>query len=91
MSNTTEFEITSSPVATLYGDATLVSGVERDEANDLKVYIGARYNWVHVVLPAGEMADSIERAWHGTSRHLFMRPVPPSEMLFCDKPEEANR
>lgn len=79
------YEITSSPVAALFG-ACLIVGVER-EADALRVYVGARYRGIYVVLPAGEVADGVEAAWNGWSSHLFLRPVPPPEALFTDVPE----
>lgn len=81
------FEITSSPVAGLLG-AALLGGVERDEAGDLKVYLGARYRGIFMVVPSGEHADAIEGAWNGSTGHLFVRPVPSSDRLFCDREED---
>jgi hypothetical protein len=78
-----KFEVTSSPVAAMTGDAALVVGVERDDEGDLKVYLGARYRGVYVPIAAGDDADRIERAWASVSAHLWLTPV-PSE-LCCDR------
>jgi hypothetical protein len=79
------FAITSSPVAALTG-AALVSGAERADDGDLKVYLGVRYRGVYVLIPPGENADAIERTWDsGVHGHLFMQPAPSGDMLFCDK------
>jgi hypothetical protein len=90
MSAETEtFEVTSSPVAALLGAALLV-GVERDDAGDLKVYLGARYRGIYMVVPAGDNADGVEGAWNGSRGHMFVRPVPSSDCLFCDREEAVG-
>lgn len=78
------FEITSSPIAAFLG-ATEVVGAERADDGDLKVYVSARWRGIYVLVPAGERADAIEQAWRGSMcGHLYMRPVPPDDMLHRD-------
>lgn len=76
------FEITSSPVTALLG-ASLIVGAERSDDHDLKLYVGARYRGLYVVVPAGDQADAIESAWRARG-HLFLGPAPSSDIVFSD-------
>lgn len=84
----TTFEITTSPVAALV-NAALVVGTGRTEDGDLKLYLGARYRNVYVVVPASERADEIERGYHGAGPHVWLKPA-PAEHFLCVDEEEAT-
>jgi hypothetical protein len=75
--------LSSSPVDALSPGAALVTGCERDDSGDVRLYLHARYLNEFVTLPAGEVADAAERAWAGTSSsHLWLiedRAYDPSD------------
>jgi hypothetical protein len=63
--------LSSSPVDALSPGAALVTGCERDDAGDVRLYLHARYLNEFVTIPAGDDADGAERAWAATSSCLL--------------------
>lgn len=70
------------------GMTTLVVGLEEAEGGGVKVYLGARWKRLYVLV-GPEHAEDFRRAW-GLQGHLWVYPVPPAELIRKDEAPDDN-
>jgi hypothetical protein len=83
MTEAIDYELNSSPVFAPWGPVTLLVGVEEQLDGRVRAYLGARWKRLYLLLDAAE-AEPFRRAW-ATGQHIWMRPVPPAELLHHDE------
>ncbi len=74
------------PLVSMCGveSVTLLVGLDEDGPDGaLKVYLGARYKRVHLLVTDEAEKENFRRAW-GTGRHVWMWPVPSQDDLYVD-------
>ena len=68
----------------MFGRNTMMVGLEEMDDGALKVYVGARWKNIYMILDDEAEKDKARRAW-SYGGHVFM-PVPAPEQLFYDAP-----
>lgn len=74
-----EFNLSTSPVDAMFRPVTMVVGVEDDPDGGLRVYLGARYKNIYLLVDEAAK-DSVRRGW-GAGGHLWLWPIPPADIL----------
>lgn len=76
------YELSSSPIFALGRKVTLLVGVEDQPDGKVRAYLGARWKGIYVLVDAEEAAP-FRQAW-ASGQHIWMAPIPPSELLHRD-------
>ena len=63
---------------------TLLTGIEDDPSGALRVYLGARYKGLYMLIEDAEAKDTFRRAWGSGAPHTWMWPLPPAEAILKD-------
>lgn len=77
---------TMPPLGAIFGTepATLLVGLDEDGPDGaLKVYLGARYKRVYILVSDEAEKETFRRAW-GTGGHVWMTPIPADDLLHVD-------
>lgn len=73
------YELNTSPAFAFAGEVTLLVGIEEQPDGFVRAYLGHRARGLYLLLAETE-AEPFRRAW-ATGQHVWMRPVPPVELL----------
>jgi hypothetical protein len=76
------------PAGSFFGaePVTLLVGLGDAPDGALKVYLGARWKGLHLLVTDPQEQETFRRAW-GTGGHVWMWPLPPAEAIHCDAVE----
>lgn len=80
------------PLGSLVGvdPVTLLVGLDENGPDGaLKVYLGARYKRVYLLIAGEAEKEQFRRAW-GSGGHVWMWPVPHGDLLHVDPAPGAN-
>lgn len=73
-----------------FGMSELVTGVEDDLHESVRVYIGYRHEGVHFIVADPVDAQAVREAWATLGHVGFLRSQIPYELLLCDAPDDAH-
>jgi hypothetical protein len=71
------------PIGSFIGvqPVTLLTGIEDDPSGGLRVYLGARYKGLYMLVEDAAEKDIFRRAWSSGAPHTWMWPLPPAEAI----------
>jgi len=68
---------------------TLLTGVEDDPSGALRVYLGARYKGLYLLVEDEDEKDFFRRGWRSGAPHTWMWPIPPDDAIHNERIDVA--